>query len=99
MITRNPIFNYLECAAAHTPEASYPSKVRKMLEKVAQGDEKTQVELAKLLDGIKYFFQTSQSVGKIDGRVKVNTIPEAVTTLINLRLSVGVFYRPGKRAL
>lgn len=85
---RNPMFGYLECAAVHAPSDSYPSHVRGLLQKAADGDEKAQCSLADSLDSMRYYFRTSQSVGKINGGVKINAIPEAVTTMVNLRLSV-----------
>lgn len=84
----NPMFNYLECAAVHAPESSYPSEARKILHKVAQGDINAEKQLAQQLDHMRYYFRTSQSVGKINGGVKINAIPEAVTTYVNLRLAV-----------
>lgn len=86
--TKNPMFNYLECAAVHAPEESYPSNARKRLEQVSKGDSRAEQELAKVLDDMRYYFRTSQSVGKINGGVKINAIPESVTTLVNLRLAV-----------
>ncbi|CAN6667708.1 carboxypeptidase S [Trichomonascus vanleenenianus] len=86
--TQNPMFGFLECAAVHAPESSYPSDVRKELSKVAQGDPNAELQLARLLDDLRYYFRTSQSVGKINGGVKINAIPEAVSAMINLRLSV-----------
>ncbi|OBT82006.1 hypothetical protein VE02_09911 [Pseudogymnoascus sp. 03VT05] len=86
--TKNPMFGFLECAAAHAPASSLPVAIRRNLEKVAQGDGKAQQQLAQLLDNLRYYFKTSQSVGKINGGVKINAIPETVTTLVNLRLAV-----------
>ncbi|OBT69994.1 hypothetical protein VE03_00642 [Pseudogymnoascus sp. 23342-1-I1] len=86
--TKNPMFGFLECAAAHAPESSLLSMIRSNLEKVAQGDGKAQLQLAQLLDNLRYYFRTSQSVGKINGGVKINAIPETVSTLVNLRLAV-----------
>uniref|UniRef100_A0A060TDU7 ARAD1D50864p n=1 Tax=Blastobotrys adeninivorans TaxID=409370 RepID=A0A060TDU7_BLAAD len=85
---RNPMFGYLECAAVHAPSDSYPSQIRGLLQKAADGDERAQRNLADSLDSMRYYFRTSQSVGKINGGVKINAIPEAVTTMVNLRLSV-----------
>ena len=87
-VTRqNPMFNFLECAAAHAPESSFPA-IRNELDKVAQGDLTAQQQLAQVLNNHTYHFKTSQSVGKINGGVKINAIPEIVTTLVNLRLAV-----------
>lgn len=86
--TKNPMFGFLECAAVHANEDSFPSAVRNKLSKVAKGDETAQKQLARELDNMRYFFRTSQSVGKINGGVKINAIPEAVTTMVNLRLAV-----------
>ncbi|CAL5866821.1 uncharacterized protein PFLUO_LOCUS1032 [Penicillium psychrofluorescens] len=86
--TENPIFGFLECAAAHAPESSFPISVRDKLSKVAHGDGSAQQKLVEILDNMRYYFRTSQSVGKINGGVKINAIPESASTLINLRLAV-----------
>ncbi|KAL4889481.1 hypothetical protein BDV59DRAFT_210288 [Aspergillus ambiguus] len=85
---QNPMFGFLECAAVHAPESSFPAAVRRALPKVAQGDRRAQQELALTLDNMRYYFRTSQSVGKINGGVKINAIPEVATTMVNLRLAV-----------
>ena len=84
----NPMFGFLECAAAHAPEASFPANVRRSLQRVADGDATAQSQLAQMLNEMHYYFKTSQSVGKISGGVKINAIPELVTAMVNLRLSV-----------
>lgn len=86
--TKNPMFNFLGCAAAHAPERSFPMSIRNKLEKVEQGDSRAEVQLAKVLDDMRYYFRTSQSVGKINGGVKINAIPELASTMVNLRLAV-----------
>lgn len=86
--TKNPMFGFLECAAAHAPESSFPILVRDKLNKVAHGDGSAQKKLAQILDNMRYYFRTSQSVGKINGGIKINAIPETASTLINLRLAV-----------
>ncbi|KAL1880409.1 Gly-Xaa carboxypeptidase [Paecilomyces lecythidis] len=86
--SKNPMFGFLECAAAHAPESSFPTAIRNKLNKVSQGDNKAQKELAQILDNMRYYFKTSQSVGKINGGIKINAIPETASTLINLRLAV-----------
>lgn len=86
--SQNPMFGFLECAATHAPADGFPATVRSKLDKVARGNSKAEQELAVDLDHMRYFFRTSQSVGKISGGVKINAIPEAVTTMVNLRLSV-----------
>ncbi|KAJ5624939.1 hypothetical protein N7510_001248 [Penicillium lagena] len=86
--TKNPMFGFLECAAAHAPESSFPISVRDKLSKVAHGDGSAQHKLAQTLDNMRYYFRTSQSVGKINGGIKINAIPESASTLINLRLAV-----------
>ncbi|KFX91838.1 hypothetical protein V490_05702 [Pseudogymnoascus sp. VKM F-3557] len=86
--TKNPMFGYLGCVAAHAPGPSLPLAVRSNLEKVSRGNEKAQVELAQQLDDLRYYFRTSQSVGKINGGLKINAIPEMVSTFVNLRLAV-----------
>lgn len=86
--TKNPMFGFLECAAAHAPQTSVSKAVGEHLGKVAQGNPKAQEQLAQALDSLRYYFRTSQSVGKIGGGVKINAIPELATTMINLRLAV-----------
>ncbi|KAJ5756670.1 hypothetical protein N7533_006213 [Penicillium manginii] len=86
--TKNPIFNFLECAAVHAPERSFPLNIRNKLQRVENGEVTAQVQLAQALDNMRYFFRTSQSVGKINGGVKINAIPELASTMVNLRLAV-----------
>jgi Gly-Xaa carboxypeptidase len=74
--------------AAHTPESSFLIAIRSNFDKVAQGNRKAQQQLAQVLYNMRYYFRTTQSVGKINGGVKINTIPKTATTLVNLRLAV-----------
>ncbi|KAL1996682.1 hypothetical protein VTN49DRAFT_7547 [Thermomyces lanuginosus] len=85
---KNPMFGFLECAAVHAPEASFPASVRSKLKRVAENDVRAQQQLARELDSMRYYFRTSQSVGKVNGGKKINAIPEIATTMINLRLAV-----------
>ncbi|KAK5790853.1 hypothetical protein VI817_006162 [Penicillium citrinum] len=85
---KNPIFQFLECGAVHAPESSFPMAVRRKLSMAAQDDINSQEQLAQTLDEMRYYFQTSQSVGKIIGGIKINAIPEIASTLVNLRLAV-----------
>ncbi|KAL2823576.1 hypothetical protein BDW59DRAFT_163153 [Aspergillus cavernicola] len=84
----NPMFGFLECAAVHAPPSSFPNAVRNQLSQVAKGNTKAQQQLAHELDHLRYYFRTSQSVGKINGGIKINAIPELASTMINLRLAV-----------
>lgn len=86
--TKNPMFGFLQCAAMHAPEATFPLVIRSNLDKVAQGNEKAQLHMAQVLDNMRYYFRTSQSVGKINGGLKINAIPEFASTMVNLRLAV-----------
>lgn len=86
--TQNPMFNFLECAAAHAPESSFPREIRHKLSKIAKGSAKAEHDLARFLDEMRSYFKTTQSVGKIAGGVKINAIPELATTMVNLRLAV-----------
>ncbi|KAJ5143140.1 uncharacterized protein N7515_001927 [Penicillium bovifimosum] len=85
---KNPMFRFLECGAVHAPPASFPMAVRRLLGPAAQNDSSSQERLAQTLDDTRHFFQTTQSVGKINGGVKINAIPETASTMINLRLAV-----------
>ncbi|KAK3191822.1 Gly-Xaa carboxypeptidase [Lecanicillium sp. MT-2017a] len=85
---RNPMFGFLECAAAHAPEALLPRELPLTLRRVALGDKKAQRQLAETFKDMRYYFKTSQSVGKINGGVKINAIPELVSAMVNLRLSM-----------
>ena len=82
------MFRFLECAAIHAPVLSFPIAARRKLAMSAQGDILSQQQLAQTLDDMRYYFKTSQSVGKIKGGVKINAIPETASTLVNLRLAV-----------
>ncbi|CAG8895957.1 unnamed protein product [Penicillium egyptiacum] len=84
----NPMFRFLECGAIHAPESRFPMAVRRMLGPAAQNDSFSQEQLARTLDDMRYYFQTSQSVGKINGGVKINAIPETASIMVNLRLAV-----------
>ncbi|KAJ5819299.1 hypothetical protein N7474_004890 [Penicillium riverlandense] len=44
--------------------------------------------LLRMLQNLVSPFRTSQSVGKINGGIKINAIPESASALINLRLAV-----------
>ncbi|KAH8803585.1 carboxypeptidase yscS [Xylogone sp. PMI_703] len=86
--TKNPMFGFLECAAAHAPESSFPLAIRSKLDKVAVGNRKAQQQLVQVLDNMRYYFKTTESVGKVNGGVKINAIPELASTMVNLRLAV-----------
>ncbi|OAQ71985.1 carboxypeptidase yscS [Pochonia chlamydosporia 170] len=88
LTTRNPMFGFLECAAAHAPHARFPPDLRNQLPLAATGSTEAQQRALKDLEKMKYYFRTSQSVGKINGGVKINAIPEEASVLVNLRLSV-----------
>lgn len=85
---KNPMFGFLECAAVHVPDTGSLDAAKKHLGGVAAGDEKAQVDMARALEHLRYYFQTSQSVGKIGGGLKINAIPEAASAMVNLRLDV-----------
>lgn len=40
------------------------------------------------MDDMRHYFRISQSVGKINGGLKINAIPETVAAVVNLRLAV-----------
>jgi Gly-Xaa carboxypeptidase len=86
--TKNPMFGFLQCATEHAPASSFPHTVRDSLVKVAGGNDRAQQQLARDLDDMRYYFRTSQSVGKINGGVKINAIPELASTMVNVRLAV-----------
>lgn len=87
-VTRqNPMFNFLQCAAVHASD-HFPDAAKQRLGKVAKGSKSSELQLAKDMDDLRYYFRTSQSVAKVNGGVKINAIPELVTTMINLRLAV-----------
>ncbi|KAJ5984760.1 hypothetical protein N7522_011956 [Penicillium canescens] len=85
---KNPMFQFLECGAVHAPVSSFPMAVRRKLSMATQDDSISQEQLAQTLHDMRYYFQTSQSVGKINGGVKINAIPETASTLVNVRLAV-----------
>ncbi|KAJ5088842.1 hypothetical protein N7456_012458 [Penicillium angulare] len=85
---KNPMFNFLECAAIHAPVSNFPTQAREKLPMASQGDISSQQQLSRILDDMRYYFRTSQSVGKVKGGVKINAIPETASTLVNLRLAV-----------
>ncbi|KAH8695224.1 hypothetical protein BGW36DRAFT_360930 [Talaromyces proteolyticus] len=86
---KNPMYNFLECAAVYAPESSFPMAVRRTLSNAAAQDNNiSQEQLDQALGDMRYHFKTSQSVGKINGGVKINAIPETASTMVNLRLAV-----------
>ncbi|CRG91227.1 hypothetical protein PISL3812_08275 [Talaromyces islandicus] len=89
--SKNPMFHFLECAAAYASESSFPMSVRRTLSKAAAQDSNvSQEQLDQALGNMRYHFRTSQSVGKINGGVKINAIPETASTMVNLRLAVEI---------
>jgi Gly-Xaa carboxypeptidase len=84
----NPMFDFLSCAAVHAPASSFPDSIRAHLARIASGDAKAEQDLAGELDSLRYYFRTSQSVGKIAGGLKINAIPELASAMVNLRLAV-----------
>ncbi|KAJ5679163.1 hypothetical protein N7462_007407 [Penicillium macrosclerotiorum] len=84
----NPLIIMSLCGAIHAPESSFSEAMRHKLGKVAQNDSISQMQLAQDFDDLKYFFTTTQSVGKINGGVKINAIPETASVMVNLRLAV-----------
>ncbi|CEN59255.1 hypothetical protein ASPCAL01707 [Aspergillus calidoustus] len=84
----NPMFDFLSCAAVHAPASSFPDSIRAHLARIASGDAKAEQDLAAELDSLRYYFRTSQSVGKIAGGLKINAIPELASAMVNLRLAV-----------
>ncbi|KAJ0425063.1 hypothetical protein BJY00DRAFT_298650 [Aspergillus carlsbadensis] len=84
----NPMFDFLSCAAVHVPESSFPSSLRAHLARIVKGDAEAERDLARALDELRYYFRTSQSVGKINGGLKINAIPELASAMVNLRLAV-----------
>jgi Gly-Xaa carboxypeptidase len=86
---KNPMFHFLECAAVYATESSFPMNVRRTLSKAAAQDNTiSQEQLDQALGNMRYHFKTSQSVGKINGGVKINAIPETAFIMVNLRLAV-----------
>ncbi|KAL2782538.1 hypothetical protein BJX66DRAFT_345744 [Aspergillus keveii] len=84
----NPMFDFLSCAAVHAPKSSFPGSIRSHLAQIASRNEKAEQDLARELDSLRYYFRTSQSVGKISGGLKINAIPELASAMVNLRLAV-----------
>ncbi|QKX54539.1 uncharacterized protein TRUGW13939_01626 [Talaromyces rugulosus] len=87
--SKNPMFHFLECAAVYAAGSSFPMSDRRTLSKAAAQDNNiSQKQLDQALGNMKYHFRTSQSMGKINGGVKINAIPETASTMVNLRLAV-----------
>ncbi|KAL3444676.1 hypothetical protein BJX65DRAFT_297504 [Aspergillus insuetus] len=84
----NPMFDFLSCAAVHARESSFPGSIRSHFAQIAIGSTKAERDLARELDSLRYYFRTSQSVGKISGGLKINAIPELAAAMVNLRLAV-----------
>ncbi|SCV71532.1 BQ2448_3120 [Microbotryum intermedium] len=88
----SPIFNLLQCAAAHGKlDKSLKSAVLEGSQKGKKG-EKGRKRLAHLYAAqgreSRYLVMTSQAVDVISGGIKVNALPETVTAVVNYRISV-----------
>jgi Gly-Xaa carboxypeptidase len=84
----NPYLDHLTCGAAHAP--SFPRKWSKLLAKHSKSAlSKLASQAAKQSLFVKYLFTTSIAVDVIRGGVKVNALPELVTTSINHRVNIG----------
>ncbi|KDE09476.1 hypothetical protein, variant [Microbotryum lychnidis-dioicae p1A1 Lamole] len=90
--TTSPIFNLLQCAAAHGKlDQSLKSAVLDGSQKGKKG-KKGRKRLASLYAAqgreSRYLVTTSQAVDVISGGIKVNALPETVTAVVNYRISV-----------
>lgn len=100
---KNPYLAKLQCGAEYSKD--FPKKIRKLLPKSVEelkkkhkdhkhkdrkdkGDELAE-EVAKAGGAIRYLMQTSIAVDLIEGGVKVNALPERVTTTVNHRVNIG----------
>ena len=80
----NPFRGVLECQARYSPDELEP-----WLRKALQRDEgNIGIRLAKARgQSVRFSMQTSQAVDVINGGVKVNALPESVTTMVNYRVA------------
>lgn len=87
LTSQNPYLAHLTCGAAHSPQ--FPSQWKKLL----GGSKKSTAKLAKAVSqvslAVKYLMTTSVAVDTIRGGVKVNALPEEVTTVVNHRVNIG----------
>ncbi|KAK8858509.1 hypothetical protein IAR55_002736 [Kwoniella newhampshirensis] len=98
---QSPIWGFLQCAAGYAPNV--PEAVKDDTVKSIKGDKKAFKELpSKLVEAglgggfaspgmgneMEYLLSTSQAVDIINGGVKVNALPEVVTTIVNYRIDV-----------
>ena len=80
----NPFRGLLECQAKYSPEDLEP-----WLRKALKGDEDIGTRLAEARGpSVRFSMQTSQAVDVIRGGVKVNALPETVTTTVNYRVAI-----------
>jgi len=89
--SKNPFLSQLQCGAAHSPDFS--SELKKLLLTHGKGSctEKKDLlalEAAKAGPDIRYLMQTSVAADVISGGVKNNALPERVSVIFNLRISV-----------
>ncbi|TXT13297.1 hypothetical protein VHUM_00664 [Vanrija humicola] len=97
-----PVYGYLQCAAAYAPDI--PSKLKRTVAAAASGCKKAAKALPELVietslggsgrvgagqgSAERALMSTTQAVDMIAGGVKVNALPELVTTFVNHRLDI-----------
>ncbi|KAL1408310.1 hypothetical protein Q8F55_005116 [Vanrija albida] len=97
-----PVYGFLQCAASYAPEI--PSKLKRVVAAAASGCKKAARALPDLVietglggpgrrgagqgSAERALMSTTQAVDIINGGVKVNALPELVTTLVNHRIDI-----------
>mmetsp|Transcript_4498 Transcript_4498/g.5317 ORF Transcript_4498/g.5317 Transcript_4498/m.5317 type:complete len:578 (+) Transcript_4498:229-1962(+) len=92
LTTKNPILNYLQCAAVHSKKM--PSLTKKTILR-AGFDKLANSKVLKSLqanDITRYLVETSQALDIIQGGEKANALPEDVKLLVNHRVAVESTY-------
>ncbi|WWD18397.1 hypothetical protein CI109_102847 [Kwoniella shandongensis] len=98
---KSPIWGFLQCAAGYA--ADIPESLKESTVKSIKGDKKAFKELPETFvkaglgesrtgpgqgNGVQSLLSTTQAVDIINGGVKVNALPEVVTTIVNYRIDV-----------
>lgn len=80
----NPVLQLYRCLAEHSETMG--KETRRLI--LDPDDRRQHIKLIKADPQFKYSVRTSQSVDIVDGGVKINALPEAVTAVVNHHVSV-----------
>ncbi|KAF3927821.1 hypothetical protein ABW20_dc0102048 [Dactylellina cionopaga] len=81
----NPLYNFLTCAAAHAEE--FPKDLKRYIKR--GNKQRLAKEIAKMIPRYAADLRTTMAVTMIEGGLKVNALPQSVTTYIDHRIRRG----------